>query len=368
MLKFLGAKKKFLSLATSAILGGAIWLGTPAITEANAAVNIIGIFVQGAAIKNQVNQEIKYFNETNEGRQKLYQTFRKERGVDESYEYNSRLDAIMTNLTNGVAKVDKTINDRPYMYFVAADDTLNAACGMGHVMFVNRGLFKSLSTEDEIAAVIGHEMGHGQSNHAAKSVDKQINKQITAGLLNVALGSDVLTSAVTAIALNHTDAHKDKKFETQADLLSIDYLMNTTYNPGATAAVMQKFVEMSIGAERSGLDVLFNPSDHPDSERRRDACAKKLTKLSGNHVTIKDGVVSINKKTFLTPAATSSMSSAERSYFVMGNLVRAYHNKQDKYDATVENGTVMLGNQAIITPVAGDEDAQTIADRLNALK
>ena len=41
----------------------------------------------------------------------------------------------MANLTQGVAAVDPTINDKPYLYFVADDDSLNAACGMGHVLF-----------------------------------------------------------------------------------------------------------------------------------------------------------------------------------------------------------------------------------------
>ncbi|MCR5833302.1 MAG: tyrosine-type recombinase/integrase [Selenomonadaceae bacterium] len=92
--------------------------------------------------------------------------------------------------------------------------------------------------------------------------------------------------------------------------------------------------------------------------------SKMFAPPEGNKI----GIVCTRNNGLLVKKVTISMSSAERSYFVMGNLVRAYHNKQNKYDATVENGTVMLGNQAIITPVAGDEDAQTIADRLNALK
>ena len=145
-------------------------------------------------------------------------------------------------------------------------------------------------------------------------------------------------------------------------------MTHTNYNPGACAAVMQKFVEMSIGSKQSSTMSFFNPSDHPDSEKRRDACAKKLTEYSRNHVTAKDGVVSVNGKTFVTVAPSSTMSGAERSYFVMGNLAAAYHNGLDKNKATVQNGTVMLGAQEIITPVEGDEDAYALAERLNAIK
>lgn len=367
----MGLKKKILATTTAAAVGLSLTFGVPTLAQASnvgTVIKIGSIFAQGAAAKSQAREIVNHLNGTAEGQQELYDKFREQKGVDENPVYTTRLDRIMENLTQGVAAVDPTINDRPYKYFVANDDSLNAACGMGHVMMVNRGTFNILANDDEIAAVVGHEMGHGQSDHAAKSVNKNIDKQITAGVIAATVGGDILTSLVTKVALEHSSTHKDKKFETEADLLSIDYLVNTPYNIGATAAVMQKFVDMSMGKERSGLAVLFNPSDHPDSARRRDACAKKISEYSGNRVTVKDGVVSVNKKIFVTPVSSSNMSGAERSYFVMGNLARAYHDRQYKESATVVNGTVMLGSQAIITPIEGDEDAQTIADRLNEIK
>ena len=364
-------KKKFLSAVTAATLVVSLTFGAPVVHAASAAGfigSVAGTLIEGAALRKQVRQIIKQFNETPEGQEALYQNFREKQGVDTTPEYNERLDIIMANLTRGVAAVDPSINDKPYKYFVAADDSLNAACAMGHVMMVNRGTFKALPNEDEIAAIVGHEMGHGQLNHGAKSLEKQVNQRITSGLVGAAIGGGAITSLIADVALNNMDAHKDKKFETQADLISIDYLVNTPYNIGATAAAMQRFTELSIGKERSRLTAIFKPSDHPDSERRRDACAKKLFEYSGKHAEVKKAVVLVNKKTFMKPVASSTMSGAERSYFVLGNLARAFHDGQNKKEATVENGTVMLGSQAIVTPIEGDEDAQVLADRLNSLK
>ena len=363
--------KKFLSpLVTVAILCVSLTVTAPVAQAAGVGIigSVAGTLIKGAAMRSEVRKIIKQYNETPEGQAALYQQFREKVGVDDSIEYNERLDRIMANLTKGVAAVDPTINDKPYKYFVAAQDELNAACAMGRVMLVNRGTFKTLPNDDEIAAIVGHEMGHGQKNHAAKGLEKQVNQQITSGLLGAALGGGAITSLLTDIALNHTDAHKSKKFETEADSLSMDYLVNTPYNIGATAAVMQRFVELSIGKERSRAQALFKPGDHPDSARRRDACAKKLFEYSGKHAQVKDGVVSVNKKMFMKPVAADNMSGAERSYFVLGNLARAYHDGQNKYEATVVNGTVMLGRQEIVTPADGDEDAQILADRLNAIR
>ena len=358
-------KKKLLSAVTAAVFGFSMLVNTPQVHAG--IIGIAGTLIEGAQMRNEVRKIIKQINETPEGQAALYQKFREKYGVDDSIEYNEKLDRLMANLTRGVAAVDPTINDKPYKYFVAAQDSLNAGCAMAHVMMVNRGAFKALPNEDELAAIVGHEMGHGQKNHSVKSLEKQVNQKITSNLLGATLGGGI-TSTIADIALNHTSAHKDKKFETEADSLSVDYLVNTPYNIGATAAVMQRFVEMSIGKENSRVQAFFKPSDHPDSARRRDACAKKLFEYSGKHAEAKDGTVKVNKKTFMTPVAADNMSGAERSYFVLGNLARAYHSGQNKHEATVQNGTVMLGSQAIVTPAEGDEDAQVLADRLNSIK
>lgn len=368
-------KKKILSTVTATALGMSLAIGNP-VASAASAIDIIGAGVQitanATALNEQVNANIRHYNETEAGRQELYKGFRDKYGVNEDPAYNAMLDKIMANLTNGVAAVDPSIKEKPYKYFISNDETLNAGCAMGHVMMVNVGTFKLIKSEDEIAAIVGHEMGHGQKDHAAKGQKSYIKKYIMASVAGTAVGMTVgggaLTSILTGVAFNHSVAHGDRKKETEADLLGFDYMINTNYNPGACAAVMQKFVELENGRKRSGLEKFFNPSDHPDSVKRRDAYVKKLFEYSGKHVTAKDGVITVNKKTLIKVAPSSDMSSAERSYFVLGNLAAAYHHGQNKQAATVQGGTVMLGNQPIITPIAGDEDAQTIADRLNSIK
>lgn len=363
-------KKKLLSAVTAAMFCVSLTVNVPNVQAAGSELigSVAGTLLKGAAMQSEVRKIVKEVNNTTEGQAAVYQKMCEQFGVDGSPELNEKLDKIMSTLTKGVAAVDPTIKNMPYKYFVAAQDSLNAACAMAHVMMVNRGTFKALPNEDEIAAIVGHEMGHGQKNHSVKSLEKQVNNEITSGLLGAALGGGMLASKITDIAVTHTSAHKDKKFETEADSLSMDYLVNTPYNIGATAAVMQRFVEMSIGKESSKVEAFFKPSDHPDSARRRDACAKKLFEYSGKHTQAKDGVVTVNKKTFMKPVAAANMSGAERSYFVLGNLARAYHDGQNKNEATVKNGSVMLGNQIIVTPVDGDEDAQVLADRLNEIK
>lgn len=363
-------KKKLMAAVTATALGVSLTFGTPVASavDVGTIIGIGGTLAKGAQMKAQVDKQIRYLDESEQGRQELYSTFKQKYGVSKNESYNARLDRIMANLTKGVAEIDPTINEKPYLYFVAAQSSINAACSMGHVMMVNEGTFANLTTEDEIAAVVGHEMGHGQRSHVAKGQKKTVQKYVLASLASSAAGGSALTDIIASIGFNQSVAHGSRKFETEADLLGFDYMVHTNYNPGACAAVMQKFVELEGNGKRSDLEKIFLPSDHPDSAKRRDAYVKKLYEYSGNHVTAKDGIVTVNNKTLIKVAASDGMSSAERSYFVLGNLAAAYHNGHSKEAAYVQNGTVMLGSQPIITPLAGDEDADTIAERLNSIK
>ena len=184
MLKFSNLKKKFLSAMAAAALSVPLIFGAPATAEA-ASSSLIGaglIILQGAQASAQLNEKIKYLDSTEQGRQELYDSLRKKYGVNEDPELNAYLAKIMANLTEGVAAVDPTIKSKPYLYFVSAEESVNAGCAMGHVMKVNAGTLKKISSEDEIAAIVGHEMGHGQKSHAAKGNKKRLQKMLTAPL------------------------------------------------------------------------------------------------------------------------------------------------------------------------------------------
>ena len=161
-----------------------------------------------------------------------------------------------------------------------------------------------------------------------------------------------------------------KKQEWEADNLAFDYAYNAGYNPGAGAAIWVRVNERMGEFKNDLVGEIFNPNDHPSNHDRQMNYEKKLTELSKGHVTIKKdtNMVQINGKDFTEPAAISSMSSQERKYFLMGNLAAAYDHGENKQKAYNSNGTVYLGNQAIITPTDGDESADTLVKKLNAIK
>lgn len=319
--------------------------------------SIIGAVIGGVQAHAELNSILHKYNDSEDGRQEYFSEMKKQYGVNDDPKLNQQLTRIMTNLTAGIGSVDATIYQKPYNYFINNEQSFNAFCTLGHNLSVNTGLYKVLKNEDEIAVVLGHELAHGQKNHPAKGARQSLNMQI----LGAATGSQA--GAIMAQVINNR--HITKPMEREADALAFEYITHTNYNPGATAAVWQRVLELSQSQAPALQQFL---SDHPADDTRRDTYVKKLTKFSGDHVTAKDGIVKVNTKNFTTPAATDTMSAKERSYFVMGNLAAAYHNGHNKNQAYANGNTVMLGAQPIMTCTVGDESASVLAERLNNIK
>jgi predicted Zn-dependent protease len=366
---FSGKRKMQLAAALSACaiaLPGSFALAPAPVADAgfldadNIAIAVLG----GVAYSAQVNQEIKKYNDTEEGRNELFQEMQKKYGVNEDPALNARLRGIMTNLTNAIASVDDSINQKPYQYFINNEKSFNAFCTLGHNMSVNTGLFDVLTSDDEIAVVLGHEMGHGQKDHPAKSARKSIGPAVLA----TATGGSFLGN-LAANAWNNQGITKPQ--EKEADALAFEYITHSDYNPGATAAIWQRVMDKSKGKETPDfLYWAYGGNDHPSDSSRREAAEKRLVEYSGKHVTIDhdEGMVRVNGKDFTKPAAAGDMSAKERAYFVMGNLAAAYHNGHNQEAATVDGQTVKLGAQAIMTCGNGDEAPEVLAERLNKIK
>lgn len=357
-------------MLVTAVFTGGYMTGVPT-AEALGLGDIAGIVSAGAQYSQaraEIKQQCDALDTTLEGQEMIFQGAKERDGIYHDSASYAKLDRIMTNLIAAVGKTDPSVYDLPYKYFVNPSVELNASCRMGHVMSVNRGCFIQISTEDELAAIIGHEMGHGQSHHVAKGMVNSYDKAFLAQVGSAALGGAELTQAIVNTAVGSSVIHHSKGDEKEADELSWEYMIRSNYNPGACAAVMQKFLDVYGDNTKTGSDLWFNPSNHPNTPSRRDKYVKKLEKYSNNHVKNQDGKITVNGKDFVTPVAADSMSAQERSYFIMGNLAAAYHNGHNKDTATVEGRIVKLGAQPIIECASGDEEPQVLADRLNAIK
>lgn len=154
--------------------------------------------------------------------------------------------------------------------FVVTDATdVNASTNIHDRIAINSGLLKYVETEDELAFVIGHEMGHVTKNHVKKSLARKVVTGVTGvtgtvlSVLGMVKDSSSLTKAGAILAgTTVVGGVANKKFsrnqEIKADRESIDYLVKAGYNPLATISILNKI---------SGNYFDFF-SSHPSGEKR----------------------------------------------------------------------------------------------------
>ncbi len=343
------------------VLTGVLGLGitaTPAIRQAQAfdigsAIGaVIGVSAQQAALTKQID----YYN--GKGRNKFFSDIKGKEGVNYDPRANAMLDDTMSRLSATAAKIDPTIKTKPFNYFVNNKTNFNAYCTLGHNMSVNIGLFNTINyNEDELAVVVGHEMGHAVHHDPESGVKRQFPLSLLAAVVGSQVGG--LEAVGTNILANLGSAKLiTMPMEKKADVFAFEVTTASGYNPGAGAAIWQRILDKSKGGEsQSFIGSIINPSDHPTNEGRRNKYLESLYKYSNNKVRVNadTGAVSLNKRIIGTPAAISSMSSKERACLVAGNMARVYHDKTiTKPVATIDGDILYLNNTDIMTITAND--------------
>lgn len=358
--------KKFLSAITLVLFCLTIVFGSMPTSKAEAvkAEDVITAII----VQQMVNKSLKYYE--NAGRSELLSEYKESEGVNTDPYLNSILDRIMQKLTKGIAKTDESIKDPPYNYFINNDTNFNAFCALGRNISVNTGVFAFFDNqEDKIAAVVAHEMAHGQKQHPLKEARKRLNVDLLSSILGADMGG-VGQVAVGVVAEHAKNSGITKSNEKQADNLSFTYMADAGYNVGAPAAVWQRMIDQSGKKSKDFFAAVLNPSTHPGNEWRRDNFAKKLYEYSDKKVSVdaKTGEVKVNGKVFLKPTAFANMSGAERRYLIAGNLANIYHLGKQRQEAYAENGIVKIGIYSIVQSGPDDENANELARTLNSIK
>ncbi|HEY2586246.1 MAG TPA: M48 family metalloprotease [Tepidisphaeraceae bacterium] len=130
----------------------------------------------------------------------------------------------------------------PFHYHLLADrQTVNAFALPGGEVFITKGLLDRLTTEGELAGVLGHETGHVVERHVAQQMaQSQLGKYLVAGAA-VASSDSRHPYASTAIAalLDHmAQLHFSRADESQADERGLQFMTQAGYDPRAMLNVM----------------------------------------------------------------------------------------------------------------------------------
>jgi predicted Zn-dependent protease len=139
----------------------------------------------------------------------------------------------------------------PWEVHVISIDEANAWCMPGGKMAIYTGLIQKLQlTDDEIAAVMGHEIAHALREHARERVSRQMGTQMAVGIAGALFGigelGQGLGNMVADVTLNLPNS---RLHETEADRIGVELAARAGYDPRAAIQLWQKMAKGSSGGQ-----------------------------------------------------------------------------------------------------------------------
>lgn len=120
-------------------------------------------------------------------------------------------------------------------------DVVNAFAVPGCYIYVTRGLLSIANSEDELAFVLGHEVGHVAANHSAQRQSRSVLSGLGALAVGVLTGSGELAQLAAQGAQLYT-LRFSRTQEFQSDDLGVRYMVRAGYDPRAGADMLQQLI------------------------------------------------------------------------------------------------------------------------------
>jgi beta-barrel assembly-enhancing protease len=233
-----------------------------------------------------------------------------------------------------------------YTYHVIDDKQINAFSIPGGYIYIYRGLYDLLTSDDELAAVLGHETAHAAHHHVSM-LTHQANKMssdlalgaLAAVLAHVPL-SDVgnLTTGAYYSQAAILNNHFSEEAEEDADHTGMIYMMKAGFNPVGMLAMLQRLKQVEDASPDVELGFLM---DHPLTSQRVATARAELATLG---VTV------------------DAHSMREASGLMIAEVV-----DQGK-PGSVATSNVTLDSQVLFQVAGGDRSAAVAAaDKINTL-
>ena len=156
-------------------------------------------------------------------------------------------------------------------HFVVVDDAgINAFATEDAYIFVNRGLLPFLKSEDELAAVIGHEIAHVVARHSKKQKRRDLAGKAAGFIAAAATYRPELMRMSQALTAEQ-QAGYGREMELEADRLGAQYMATAGYNPLSVIDVVQVLKDQELFSKqvrnrRANYHGLF--ASHPKNDKR----------------------------------------------------------------------------------------------------
>ncbi len=229
----------------------------------------------------------------------------------------------------------------PYSFAVLDSPVVNAFAVPGGYVYVTRGILALMSSEAELAAVLGHELGHINARHSVRRMSEMMLVQT-----GLAVGSAVNETfaklsgiAGTGIGLLFLKFSRDD--ERQADALGVEYSRAGGYDPGGMIPFFQALEKM--GDLSGGQSLPGFLSTHPLTAERIQNAKDMLTS--------EDSRLARNPESYLKKIENMVYGEDPRQGFVEGG---AFYHPLLKFRFAVPAGWKLENTASRVTLASGD--------------
>jgi len=184
---------------------------------------------------------------------------------------NESFQALVDNVGNKLIS-NSIAKETPYRYefhLLADPQTINAFALPGGQVFITYALFSQLENEDQLAGVLGHEIGHVLGKHSAERI---ANSELWQGLSTAgSVGGDI-GGLIGGVGQNLI-LKNGRGDELESDDLGVRFMLRAGYDPEEMIDVME-ILKAAAGPNR----VPEFQSSHPDPDNRIEKIRESIEK------------------------------------------------------------------------------------------
>ncbi len=172
--------------------------------------------------------------------------------------------------------------DYQYHFYLLEEDAMNAFTTPGGNIYVYTGLLDQLKTDDQLASVLAHEIGHCAARHTVKKFQAALGYNILSAIAISQITEDQ-ARRITAISANAVMSivfsSYSRRDEYEADRLGLKYLRLACFEP---QAVVETF--KILGAKEKDPQAPLILRSHPYLEDRIQRAEQEIKTLDGKYV------------------------------------------------------------------------------------
>lgn len=199
-----------------------------------------------------------------------FEDLKKEKVISKDVQENEFVRCITTALTREVGGNWEVV--------VFEDKTLNAFALPGNKIGVHTGLIDLVDNQHQLAAVIGHEIGHVLAKHSNERMSQKMGAQMGISLI-AAVAAPQTPLGQSALSLLGVGAQYglimpfSRLHESEADVMGVELMAKAGFNPSESVTLWQKMAQASQGEQPAEF-----LSTHPSHETRIDDLRANLPK------------------------------------------------------------------------------------------